>query len=122
MKRYLILLPLILCIGCTPIERTAYNTAVASKAFLDSIKSKHPECATDMTTLCSDLRKATAAKDLLIDAGEAYCNQASYPSTDVTACSPAPKGTPAYSQAIAALNSAISGYKQAESDLKAVTN
>jgi hypothetical protein len=109
-----------LCVSCTPVERTAYNTAVASKAFLDNIKSKHPECQTYMTTLCSDLRKATAAKDLLIDAGEAYCNQATFPATDVTSCKPAPKGTPLYQQALSALNSAVSGYKQAEADLRAV--
>ncbi len=122
MKKALVILGLsILLIGCTPIERTAYNLAVGSKAFLDSVKAKHPECTpTAAITVCSDLRRATAAKDLLIDAGEAYCQQSSFGVTDTTPCSPAPKGTPKYQQAISALNSAISGYKQAEADLKAV--
>lgn len=116
----LLTLSVLLCMGCTPVEKVAYNTAVGAKAFLDSIKAKHPECATAMTTLCSDLRKATAAKDLLIDAGEAYCNEATFAATDKTACAPAPKGTAASSQAITALNSAIASYNQASADLKAV--
>jgi hypothetical protein len=119
----LLALPLltVMLLGCTPTERIAYNTVVASKAFLDSIKSKHPECTvTAQTTLCIDLRKATAAKDVIIDAGEAYCNETSFAVTDTTPCNPAPKGTPAYSQALSALNAAISGYNQAQTDLKAV--
>jgi len=121
MKRFIVSLLLTsLLIGCTPVERTAYSLVVGSKAFLDSVKAKHPECASAMTTLCSDLRKATAAKDLLVDAGRAYCNNAQYAATDTTPCAPAPRGTPALSQATAALKFAISGYEQAEKDLKAV--
>lgn len=105
--------------GCTPIERNAYNTAVAAKAFLDSIKAKHPECP-GPSTLCVDLVKATAAKDLLISAGEAYCHVDQFASSDTTPCTPAPKGTPSLTQTLSALQSAIAGYNVAANNLKAV--
>lgn len=118
---FVVFLSLAFIAGCTPVERTAYNLVVGSKAFLDSVKAKHPECATNpQTVVCIDLRKATAAKDLLIDAGEAYCNESSFAATDTTPCKPAAKGTPALDQATAALKAAISGYNQAQNDLKAV--
>lgn len=123
MKRIaIVLLTVCLVTGCTPIERTAYNTVVAAKAFLDSVKSQHPACASTVntSTLCNDLRKATSAKDLLIDAGEAYCHVDILATTDTTPCNPATAGTPAYQQAIAALQQALSGYSQAEKDLKGV--
>ena len=116
----LLVVSVLLCTSCTPVEKVAYDTAVGAKAFLDSIKSKHPECATAMTTLCSDLRRATAAKDILIDAGEAYCNVAQYATTSTQPCMPAPKGTAASKQAIAAIQSAIAEYNNAAADLKAV--
>lgn len=116
---------LALCGGCTPLERTAYNMAVASKAFLNSVQSKHPECAAPTFpvgsgTLCLDLEKAVAAQHLLIDAIEGYCNLSALPATDTTACAPAPKGTPALTQFTNALNQAIAGYEQAETDLKGI--
>lgn len=118
------LIPILLCVlslvGCAPIERTAYDTVVASKAFLDSVKSKHPECPAATSTLCNDLKKATAAKDLLIDAGEAYCHVDLLATNDTTPCNPATKGTPIYAQTIAALQSALNGYNQAKSDLQGV--
>lgn len=110
-----------LLVGCTPVEKTAYRLVVGSNAFIKSVKANHPECATNpQTTVCIDLRKASGAKDLLIDAGEAYCNESAFNVTDTTPCTPSPKGTAAYSQAQSALKAAISGYEQAESDLKAV--
>jgi hypothetical protein len=121
MRRMVLFLPLILLLsGCPRVERDAYNIVVAAKAFIGSLQSQHPECSTAQTTICVDLRKAAGAKDLLIDAGEAYCQESSFGVTDVTACVPAPKGTAAYTQALNALNSALSGYNQAEKDLKAV--
>lgn len=122
MKKFVVVvLALSFIIGCTPIERTAYNTVIASKAFLDSIKAKHPECAAPINRtrlLCSSLTRATAAKDLIIDAGKAYCQVDQFANTSDIPCSPIPKGTPAADQALQALKSALAGYDQAEKDLK----
>jgi hypothetical protein len=122
---YCLVLSIIL-IGCTPLERTAYDLAVASKAFLNSIQAAHTECSLSTfpagkATLCLDLLKAVAAQHLLVDAGEAYCNQATFGVTSVLPCKPSPSGTGAATRAVNALNQAISGYRQAESDLKAVS-
>jgi hypothetical protein len=58
----------------TPVERNAFRTVVAAKAFTDSVKQKHPECsAGTSSTVCANLQKAISAKDLLIDATEQYC-------------------------------------------------
>ena len=60
--------------GCPTVQSDAYKTVVAAKAFLDDQKTKHPECATGAASqTCNYLKQATAAKDALIDAGEAYC-------------------------------------------------
>ena len=110
----------LILMGCTPLERTAYNTIVAAKAFLDNEKAAHPECATgSVTTVCTDLAKATSAKDLLIDAVEVYCSSPDFDKNGA-ACSPLAKGTPASQQAIAKLNAAIVSYNQAATDLKEV--
>lgn len=105
--------------GCTPIERTAYNTVVGSKAFLGSVKEKHPECPATVSTICVDLAKATAAKDLLIDVGEVYCSDAAFESNGGP-CHPPAKGTPMFDQAVAKLKAALAGYSQAETDLRGV--
>ena len=123
MKRITVLLlfSFVLCSGfvCSPLERSAYNTVVAAKAFTDKIKAQHPECtATNQGSLCVDLRKATAAKDTLIDAVEIYCAGPSFDGGG--ACQPPTKGTAAYDQAISKLNAAIAAYNQTETDLKAV--
>lgn len=102
--------------ACPPLERTTYNTVVAAKAFLDKTKSQHPECPAASSALCSDLVKATAAKDTLIDAAEVYCSSPSFESGG--ACTPPAKGTPASDQAIAKLKAAIAHYNQTASDLK----
>lgn len=109
-------------IGCTPIERQAYNVFVGAKAFLDAEKKMHPECAQASagvpSALCVDLSRATAAKDLLIDAAEAYC---AGPQFEVgKACEPPAKGTPAYDQAVSKLKAAITNYNQTAADLKGV--
>lgn len=114
---------LMLClIGCpshTPLERQAYNTFVGAKAFLDKTRSQHPECANGPDLpVCSALSKAVGAKDLLIDAAEAYCSGPEF-EKDGT-CQPPTKGTPAYDQALAKLKRAIANYKQISSDLKKV--
>ena len=117
MKKLALVLPLLLLMGCTSIERSAYNTAVASKKFLDSVKAKHPECAAGQaTSLCTGLRKATAAKDLLVDAGEAYCGGKQFDTGG--ACQPPAKGTPQFTQLTDKLKTALAGYSQTEKDLR----
>lgn len=112
-------LALTLCLtACTPLERQAYNTAIAAKAFLDSVKAAHPECPAASSTLCSDVVKATAAKDALIDALEVYCSGAAFESGG--ACQAPAKGTAALVQAEAKLRAALSHYSQTEKDLKGV--
>jgi hypothetical protein len=106
--------------GCTPVERTAYNTVVAAKAFLDKEKLSHPECATvPNSTICTDLTKAVAAKDLLIDAITVYCSGPDFNAGG--ACNAPQKGTAAYDQAVAKLNAAMANWNQVSADLKAVT-
>jgi len=109
-----------MCSGftCPTTEKAAYDTVVAAKAFIDKTKTQHPECATTGSTLCSDLTKATAAKDVLIDAIEAYCAGPNF--NGGGSCDPPAKGTPAYTQAFTKLQSALMAYNQTETDLKAV--
>lgn len=120
MKRFLPILAMVaLLAGCTPLERQAYEAVVASKAFLDSAKSKHPECATGgSTAVCTDLAKATAAKDTLIDAVEVYCAGPDFNAGN--ACNPPAKGTPAAVQATAKVQAALAAYNQTAADLKGV--
>lgn len=109
----------VLLVGCTPLERQVYEAVVASKAFLDSVKAKHPECTTGATaTVCVDLSKATAAKDALIDAVEVYCAGPDFNSGN--ACNPPAKGTPAAVQATAKVQAALASYNQTAGDLKGV--
>ena len=106
--------------GCTPLERTAYNTVVAAKAFLDSEKRQHPECASTPETVdCKDLSQAVGAKDSLIDAITDYCSGPDFNTGG--ACNPPAKGTPAATQAQAKLQNAITTYNQTAADLKAAT-
>lgn len=104
----------------------AYRVVVTSKGFLDSEKAAHMECVNgasviaDVVTpsrVCSGLARATAAKDLLIDAVEVYCASPTF-SNGVGVCTPPKKGTPAYAQASDKLQAAISVYSLAEKDLK----
>jgi hypothetical protein len=119
MKTALVVCFALLLAGCTPLERQAYNTVVAAKAFIGSMKAQHPECVTGATsTLCVDLTKATSAKDSLIDAAEVYCGGAQFDNGGV--CTPPVKGTPASQQAAAKLKAAIAGFNQAQADLKGV--
>jgi hypothetical protein len=110
-------------VGCPTFEKSAYNTVVAAKAFTDQMKAQHPECNSPAAipsgnVLCADLVKATAAKDVLIDAIEAYCAGPNF--NGGGACDPPAKGTPAATQATAKLQAAIAAYEQTESDLKGV--
>jgi protein involved in sex pheromone biosynthesis len=122
MKRTLsiVLLAALAMTACTSTERAAYNTVVAAKALLNSEKSAHPECtaASNNSALCVDLRKATDAKDLLVDAIEVYCGGAQFEAGG--ACQAPAKGTPRATQLIAKLKAALSSYSQTEKDLKAV--
>lgn len=104
--------------ACTPLEKQAYKTVVAAKAFLDNEKKIHTECPAATTTVCSDLQRATAAKDLLIDAAETYCSSPAFETGGP--CQPPAKGTPAYDQATAKLQAAIAGYNRTAADLKGV--
>src|SRR5690242_5337010 len=101
MKRFtpgLLVLVLFLS-GCPKIERDAYNTVVAAKAFLDKERSQHPECATGATTtVCIDIAKAVGAKDALIDAITVYCAGPDFNAGG--ACNAPAKGTAAYDQAV----------------------
>ena len=105
--------------GCTPIERTAYNTVVGAKAFLDTERKAHPECvAGNTTTLCVDIAKAVAAKDLLIDAITVYCSGPDF--NNGGACNAPSKGSSAYTEEVAKLQAAINNYNQVAKDLQAV--
>jgi hypothetical protein len=104
--------------GCSPVERQAYNTIVAAKGFLDSLKAQHTECATATSALCVDLKRATAAKDSLIDAVEVYCSGPQFEKGGP--CNAPAKGTPAAQQAADKLRAAIANYEQTEKDLKGV--
>lgn len=102
--------------GCPKPEQVAYSTAVGAKAFLDSLEGKHPECSTEVSTTCAKIARAVRAKDLLIDAGEIYCNGPDFATGGK--CNPPDKNSPAYQQALTKLNAAVNSYKQAEADLK----
>lgn len=103
--------------GCPAVERDAYNTAVAAKAFLDTERKAHPECVPGVTsTLCVDIAKAVAAKDVLLDALTVYCGGPNF--ANGGACDAPKKGTPGAQQAIDKLNAAIANYKQIQADLK----
>ncbi len=120
MKRMIVaVLACLVMTACTPIERQAYNTIVGAKAFLDSVRTQHSECLTSPTTpVCTDLTKATSAKDTLIDAVEVYCSSPAFEKGG--ACTPPAKGTPASDQALAKLKAALAGYNQTASDLKGI--
>lgn len=115
----LVILSVVFLSGCPKLEQDAYNVIIAAKGFTDSIKLQHPECASGAkTTVCVDLAKAIAAKDLIIDAVETYCSGPNFNATG--SCDAPAKGTPAYTQAVAKLNSAIASYNQVSTDLKGV--
>src|SRR5262245_40186864 len=112
----LVLVPCLLVAGCSPLERQAYNTIIGAKAFLDSMKSQHPECSTANSTLCDTLKRATAGKDALITAIEVYCSGPQFEAGG--ACNAPAKGTPAAQQAADKLKSAIANYESLESDVR----
>jgi hypothetical protein len=115
-----VLIVAVVLAGCTPLERTAYQTVVAAKAFLDSERTAHPDCATGATsTICDDLRKAVGAKDALIDAITVYCSGPDFNSGG--ACQAPDLHSAAGVQAEAKLRAAISNYNQTAADLKTAT-
>ena len=114
-----LLISVLFLAGCTPLERSAYNTVVAAKGFLDSEKQAHPEYTTGATsTVCVDIQKAVGAKDLLIDAITVYCSGPDF--NNGGACNAPDLHTAAGVQAEAKLRAAITNYKQIAADLKAV--
>lgn len=107
--------------GTVTIEKTAYNTIVAAKAFLDNMRDKHPECQTGATsTLCVDVRKAVAAKDLLISALQVYCSGPEFEAGG--SCQAPTAGTPKGDEALAKLKAAIANYDKISADIKAISN
>ena len=110
----------ILLAACTQApEVIARDAIVGAKAALDTEKGKHPECATPAaksTTVCSLLSKATGAKDVAIDALEAYCAGPAFDTGG--ACNPPAKGTPAATQALNKLSAAVSNMNQTVADAK----
>jgi len=106
-------------VGCTPLEKVAYETVVAANASIKNIKVNHPECITgNNSSLCVTLTKATAAKDSLIDAAELYCAGPDFNAGGK--CDPPAKGTPAATQATAKLQAALAAWNQISLDLKGV--
>ena len=109
-----------------PIELTAYDTIVSAKAYLGQVSLANMNCfdlkfKPGSGVLCANLKKAMAAKDLLIDAAGAYCNQSNFGIvTNATGCQPGVKGTSAFNHALAALKLAMEDYKRAEGDLRKV--
>jgi len=114
----------LLTIACSPLEQQAYKTVVASRAFLQSEYSKHPECTANSPTgtashVCVLLSQAVAAKDALIDSVEVYCSGTKFDDIKSNApCEPPSKTSPAYDQAVNKLKAALSNYAQIERDIK----
>lgn len=100
-------------------EQYIYDTLVVSKAFINTYQKNHPECATATTPLCSNLAKATSAQHSLADVAEVVCAGPNFDAGN--ACDFPKKGTPAYAQAQAKLSAAMDIWKQAQADLKGVT-
>lgn len=118
----IVLLTAVLMIGCAglrtsvnkqPAQETARDAVATAKGYLDSAKAKHPECpaSVDLTT-CKFLARATAAKDTVIDAVNAYCGSVEYDSM----------GGPcaANSSLEAKLSSAMSDLRQSIADVKGI--
>ena len=112
-------LALLLCltiVGCSPLERNAYNAVVAANASIKQLKTSHPECATGTASAtCTLIAKATAAKDSLIDAAEVYCAGPNFNAGG--ACDAPKKGTDAYAQAAPKLQAALTAWNQIAKDL-----
>ena len=124
MKRFIPVLAMVaLLSGCTPLERSAYNTVVAAKAFLDKEKQQHPECPSGSVNLdssvCVNLAKAVGAKDALIDAITVYCSGPDF--NNGGACNAPDVHSEAGVQAEAKLRAAITNYNQVQADLKQAT-
>lgn len=121
MKRIIpVLIAAVFLAGCTPLERTAYQTVVAAKAFLDQEKLAHPECATGSTSVvCADINKAVGAKDALIDAITVYCSGPDF--NNGGACNAPDLHSAAGVNAEAKLRAAIAMYNQTAADLKQAT-
>ena len=125
----LLCVALIALTGCSSLERQAYNVIVGSKAFTKSFSDKHPECGTrdangkwiadpsNHAGVCVAITKGIAAKDLLIDATEEYCASSDFDTGG--ACNP-PTSKTLKAQLAAKVQAAITGYEQAETDLRAL--
>ena|SRR5712664_1971656 len=120
-------LAVVLLVGCSPLERQAYNLVVGGKAALVDFRARHPECAATNPTGLSPVTTATAciannrltsAKDAIIDALEVYCSGKDFEAGG--ACNAPAKGTPGFDQAATKLKAAISSYEQIEKDVRGV--
>lgn len=114
-------------IGCSPVERQAYNLVVGGKAALVSYRAKHTECNFDLQTglsantsvaACITNNRLTSGKDAIVDAAEVYCSGNEFETGGT--CNPPAKGTAAFTQAQAKLKAAIASYEQIEKDVKGV--
>lgn len=115
-KRLAVLGLAVFLVGCTPLEKQAYETVVAANATIKTLKVQHPECSTSTAGICGKLTQAVAAKDALIDAAEVYCAGPSFNAGG--ACNPPAKGTPAATQATAKLQSALTSWNQIAVDIR----
>ncbi len=114
--------------GCSPAEVQAYRTIVGARAFTKSIGKTHPECGTrdlsdrwqsakNTSGVCVALDKAIAGKDVLIDLTEQYCGGPDFETGGP--CNP-PTTRDVRDQLTAKIKSAIAGYVQTETDIKAL--
>lgn len=92
-----------------PLEASARDAVASAKGYLDSAKSKHPECPAASSTQCQIIAKGVAAKDSVIDALSVYCAGPDFAAGG--ACTP---------QAAAAdkLQSALNGLQTTLADVK----
>lgn len=116
--RIALLLPLLLlCSGCPKVETTARDAIAGAKKTTDNLKVKYGCSGTPTTaSACATIAKVVAAKDLTIDALEAYCGGPSFDNGG--ACNAPAKGTPAATQAAQKLQSALTGLQQTLADVK----
>lgn len=114
----LLLAPLLLTIsGCPKVETTARDAIAGAKKTTDNLKVKY-NCSGTPTTAsaCATIAKVVAAKDLAIDALEAYCGGPSF--NNGGACNSPTKGTPTATQAAQKLQTALTGLQQTLADVK----
>lgn len=81
MKKLLLLLPLVILLGCQPIQNTARDGIAAAKGVLQTAQTKYmAQCtANPQDAPCVIIHKGVAAQNVAIDALEAYCEGGATP-------------------------------------------